>query len=121
MWAIREPAAHLAGALSSRVARPHLALTVRSMLQFDEAGAGGASFTGAFGAARVPTFGGDAEAAGADTLADADAEADALAAGLASPFFDHTTRPKRDALWKLPWAEDGATRRPRRCFSWRRS
>ena len=67
--------------------------------QFDGVGAGvGASFTGDWGTEMVLAFGGVAEVAGATKFA----PADALAAGSGAPFFDQTTRPKRDALWKLP-------------------
>src|SRR6187551_2147301 len=68
---------------------------LRPDAQFDGVGAEGASLTGALGAVGVPTFGGIVDGAGAD--------ADALAAGSAAPFLVHTTRPKREALWKLPW------------------
>src|SRR6187431_2819076 len=54
----------------------------------------GASFKGAFAALSVPTFWGDAAGAEAEPLAGVLA----LAAGSAAPFFDHTTRPKREAL-----------------------
>ena len=61
---------------------------------FDGAGEG-TSLTDALGAAGVPTLGSVAEVAGA--AEDAGAEL-ALATGSAAPFFDHTTRPKREAL-----------------------
>ena len=92
--------------------------------QFDKAGAGeGAPFTGALGGLSVPSLGGVgvgvgvaevAEVAGAPPVAGAAelAAADALVAGSAAPFFVHTTRPKRAALWKLPWPKMGDQETP---------
>ncbi len=65
-----------------------------------------------WGRGTVPTLGDAADGEGAD----GDVDALALVAGSGALFFVQTTRPKREALWKLPLPKIGDQATPELFF-----